>query len=99
MRNKLAYSILARVLGFALICSSTFSYAGQQCPLVPKTVSSEDEAAMLVEKAVQAYKLTSLAIECISLETSSQSAKLGYVIDVREKHSAQCGGDPMTALQ
>jgi|GEM_PF-565031 len=65
------------------------------CPLPKTPVKSENEAIILATKAVRAYKLTSLDNACLRFQTLSASSKAGYVINVREKHSPECGGDPM----
>ena len=97
MRNNFSRFRLPLTLGITVLCFSSLSYAGALCPIAPKQVKSEEEAIILVEKAVQVYKLTPLAIECLNIEMFSQSADSGYLVDVREKHNQQCGGDPMVA--
>lgn len=54
----------------------------------------------LVSKAkitIQKYKLTSLSTECLLFDISSDPPKGWSVVEARELHSAQCGGDPSTA--
>lgn len=97
MQNNFSRFRMSLVLGVAVLFFSSLSYAGALCPITPKPVKSEEAAISLVEKAVQVYKLTPLAIECLSIEMFSQSADSGYLVDVREKHTQQCGGDPMVS--
>ena len=70
--------------------------SGAKChPLPLKPIDSEDIAIATAKEAVQVYKLTSLTNECLNFEASTSPTKSGYVINVREKHSSECGGNPM----
>lgn len=58
-------------------------------------VHSEEQAIRRVSESVARNQLTSLKPECLMF--MAEKTKQGYTVDVREKHDAQCGGDPATA--
>ena len=53
------------------------------------------QAVFQVIQSVERHKLTTLKTECLMF--MAEKTKQGYTVDVREKHDAQCGGDPATA--
>ena len=53
------------------------------------------QAVFQVIQSVERHKLTILKPECLMF--MAEKTKQGYTVDVREKHDAQCGGDPATA--
>ena len=65
-------------------------------PAHAKSVHSEEQAIQRVSESVARNRLTSLKPECLMF--MAEKTRTGYrVDDVREKHDAQCGGDPATA--
>ena len=91
------YVVLA-VIGFTVAYSGNAASAELRCPLPQRPVASLDEAIALVKEAVPVYKLTPIANECLTIGTWAgvEQPKDGYHVDIREKHGAQCEGDPMT---
>jgi hypothetical protein len=90
--------IFISALGCTMMLHTALSSAVETCPLPAKPVSSEEEAIDLAERAVQAYKLTEkskLSLECITFSYNKKNDK--QYVDVREKHSQKCGGNPQTA--
>ncbi len=74
--------------------------AESQKSLPSSTKASNDIQQELVSKskaAILKFQLTSLSPECLLFEISSDAAKKWSLIEVRELHSARCGGDPSTA--
>lgn len=71
---------------------------GLSVGVMAKPVKSFDQAIDLVMKSVEKNKLTSLKKECLMFVESEQTDK-AYIVDVRENHNAECGGDPHTALR
>ena len=72
-----------------------YAGSGAKChPLALKPITSEDIAIATTKEAVQVYKLTSLTSDCLKFEVSTHAEKSGYLINVREKHSSECGGNP-----
>ena len=53
------------------------------------------QAVFQVIQSVERHKLTTLKTECLMF--MAEKTRTGYRVDVREKHDAQCGGDPATA--
>ena len=53
------------------------------------------QAVFQVIQSVERHKLTTLKTECLMF--MAEKTRTGYTVDVREKHDAQCGGDPATA--
>ena len=64
-------------------------------PSHAENVRSEEQAIRRVSESVVRNQLTSLKPECLMF--MAEKTKQGYTVDVREKHDAQCGGDPATA--
>ena len=64
-------------------------------PLHAENVRSEEQAIRRVSKSVARNRLTSLKPECLMF--MAEKTRTGYMVDVREKHNEQCGGDPTTA--
>ena len=58
-------------------------------------IKTADQAVFQVIQSVERHKLTTLKTECLMF--MAEKTKQGYTVDVREKHDAQCGGDPATA--
>ena len=58
-------------------------------------IKTADQAVSQVIQSVERHKLTILKPECLMF--MAEKTKQGYTVDVREKHDAQCGGDPATA--
>ena len=58
-------------------------------------IKTADQAVFQVIQSVERHKLTILKPECLMF--MAEKTKQGYTVDVREKHDAQCGGDPATA--
>ena len=53
------------------------------------------QAVFQVIQSVERHKLTTLKTECLMF--MAEKTRTGYRVDVREKHDAQCGGDPATS--
>lgn len=69
---------------YLLVSASAF--AGQ--------VKTDDEAFKLAIAAVHKYQLTTLDDDCVLVDTIE---KLSYFdINLRERHTPSCGGDPET---
>ena len=64
-------------------------------PAHAKNVRSEEQAIQRVSESVARNQLTSLKPECLMFMV--EKTRTGYMVDVREKHNEQCGGDPTTA--
>ena len=64
-------------------------------PAHAQSVRSEKQAIQRVSESVARNRLTSLKPECLMF--MAEKTRTGYIVDVREKHDAQCGGDPATA--
>ena len=64
-------------------------------PAHAQSVRSEEQAIRRVSESVARNQLTSLKTECLMF--MAEKTRTGYRVDVREKHNAQCGGDPTTA--
>ncbi|MET1256345.1 hypothetical protein [Aliikangiella maris] len=45
---------------------------------------------------IQQYKLTSISIDCLSLSITDDFFEGNRIVDIREKHSYPCKGDPDT---
>lgn len=60
-----------------------------------QSVRSEEQAVERVAASVARHKLTRLSPECLTFTADKTPG--GYTVEVREKHSPQCGGDPETA--
>ena len=43
------------------------------------------------------YKLTSRPMECLIYKMADKKYEGKIIVDVREKHGGQCGGDPATS--
>jgi len=43
------------------------------------------------------YKLTSRPMKCLIYKTADKKFEGKIIVDVREKHGGQCGGDPATS--
>ena len=72
----------------ALLTAASFSARAEG-------VHSEKQAIRRVSESVARNQLASLKPECLMF--MAEKTKQGYTVDVREKHDAQCGGDPATA--
>ena len=72
----------------ALLTAASFSARAEG-------VHSKEQAIRRVSESVARNQLTSLKPEC--LRFMAEKTRTGYRVDVREKHDAQCGGDPATA--
>jgi hypothetical protein len=97
LNNFSRFSKLFLVLNFTFICSTGLAKNAKKCqPLPLKTTSILSEADVLgiAKKAVQSYNLTSIANECLAFQILKKNEKK-YLVNVREKHSGECGGDPM----
>lgn len=51
----------------------------------------------LAAQAVTENSLTEIPIECLSFSLSDALYNGHRIVDIRERHSEQCGGDPHTA--
>ncbi|WP_338846879.1 hypothetical protein V8J88_24320 [Massilia sp. W12] len=65
------------------------------CPPPLKPVSNPRQAQEVAQSAIQECRLSRLPPACVRLFV--QSAPAFWLVDVREQHDAQCGGDPDTA--
>ena len=73
----------------------TFFFAFAALPAAARGIKAADQAVSQVIQSVERHKLTILKPECLMF--MAEKTKQGYTVDVREKHDAQCGGDPATA--
>ncbi|MDO4879517.1 MAG: hypothetical protein Q3966_09560 [Neisseria sp.] len=64
-------------------------------PAAAQGIKTSRQAVSQVIKSVEKHKLTTLKTECLMF-VDEETAK-SYLVDVREKHDEQCGGDPQTA--
>jgi hypothetical protein len=64
-------------------------------PALGAPVKTEAEAAKLAGQAVLRYYLTSLREECFVLDV--EELKTYFDVGVRERHNAECGGNPEIA--
>lgn len=68
------------------------------CPLPNKAAHNEEQAVEIAKLAMQSYRLTSLAPQCVQFFVEESSQRKGeFVVDAREAHNAKCGGDPATS--
>ena len=72
----------------ALLTAASFSARAEG-------VHSEEQAIRRVSESVARNQLASQKPECLMF--MAEKTRTGYRVDVREKHDAQCGGDPATA--
>ncbi len=77
----------------ALSASCSCLYASEALPFIP----SEPDIDAAVQQAIARNHLAQLSPNCLKLERSSEAETPYLEIYVREKHDAQCGGDPETA--
>jgi len=73
----------------------TFFFAFAALPAAARGIKAADQAVSQVIQSVERHKLTTLKTECLMFMV--EKTRTGYRVDVREKHDAQCGGDPATA--
>ena len=73
----------------------TFFFAFASLPAAARGIKAADQAVFQVIQSIERHKLTTLKPECLMF--MAEKTKQGYTVDVREKHDAQCGGDPATA--
>jgi|GEM_PF-2985367 len=81
-----------------LAASATAASAPESCPLPRHAVASEDAAVDAVIKAVDAYGLLHmrrLSMDCVAFVSDQNQREPRYSVTLREKHDAQCGGDPI----
>jgi hypothetical protein len=92
--TQLKKLVLLVIVGlFATTCA-----ASGECPITGGAIKSEDEALILAQKAIVAFKLTTIPIvECLHFDTDKSYKGSGYSFDVRENHTEKCGGAPETA--
>ena len=84
--SPLRLPLLRRLAAVALIA------AAQACAAAP--VQTPREAVQRAAAAIDRHQLTSLRLACLSLIASD--AKGFFDVDVRERHTPACGGDPLT---
>lgn len=72
----------------ALLTAASFSARAEG-------VHSKEQAIRRVSESVARNQLASQKPECLMF--MAEKTRTGYRVDVREKHDAQCGGDPATA--
>jgi hypothetical protein len=58
-------------------------------------ITDDDAAADRAETLTREYKLSGNPIECLDFETTDQGKQ--YLVQVRENHTPECGGDPDVA--
>lgn len=64
-------------------------------PAHAQSVHNEEQAIQRVSESVARNQLASQKPECLMF--MAEKTRNGYRVDVREKHNAQCGGDPRIA--
>ena len=64
-------------------------------PAHAQSVRSEEQAIRRVSESVARNHLTSQKPECLMF--IAEKTRTGYMVDVREKHNAQCGGNSRIA--
>lgn len=57
----------------------------------------ENELVILAKKITADYKLNDIKLECLTFELLEQTSDGKRIIDVRELHSENCGGDLNTS--
>ena len=73
----------------------TFFFAFAPLPAAARGIKAADQAVFQVIQSIERHKLTTLKPECLMF--IAEKTRTGHRVDVREKHDAQCGGDPATA--
>lgn len=73
----------ALALSFAAACAS----AGT-------AVKSEAEAIQRVVGAIRTFELTTLSDQCWLMGVTERPARFDF--EIRERHTPECGGDPLT---
>lgn len=58
-------------------------------------VKDDDEAAVRAAALTTQYHLTTIKTECLYFDTKDEGKD--YLVQVREKHSQECGGAPETS--
>lgn len=58
-------------------------------------VKDDDEAAVRAAALTAQYHLTTIKTECLYFDTKDEGKD--YLVQVREKHSLECGGTPETS--
>ena len=84
--SPLRLPLLRRLAAVALIAAEPASAA--------PPVQTPREPGHRAAAANHTHQLTSLRLECLSLIASD--AKGFFDVDVRERHTPACGGDPLT---
>jgi hypothetical protein len=92
------------VLTVVLLCAALSAWgapyaagASPSCALPHHPVASEDAAVDAVIKAVDVAQLLRprrLSMQCVEFISSQNADEPRYSVVLREKHDAQCGGDP-----
>ncbi|MDO4696166.1 MAG: hypothetical protein Q4A49_01315 [Neisseria sp.] len=81
---------MKKILTVLLVSLPTSSF------VIAKPVKTIEQAVSMVTKSVEKNNLTPLKSACLMFMKSGET-KHTYMIDVRENHNEQCGGDPETA--